>query len=84
MDGLDARAGAGFRFYFAQIPDDWDQVQLVVSTFSNSTVGAERFDIDAVTIRGVLVPEPMSATLAGTGLLWVLIQARWRSVRKRK
>ena len=55
-DPLDAAAGDGFLFYWTAIPNDWTQATLVITSSSNSTQGAERYDFDRIEFRAV--PEP--------------------------
>jgi hypothetical protein len=47
-DGLDNLAGRGFTAFSAALPGDWTQAWLVISSSSNSSVGAERFDFDNI------------------------------------
>jgi hypothetical protein len=55
-DPLDQAAGAGFVRYSVAIPNDWAEAALVITSSSNSTQGAERFDFDSIEFRAI--PEP--------------------------
>ncbi len=43
--GLDGFADDRYRSFSAPIPDEWDEVTVAVTTSSNSSAGAERYDI---------------------------------------
>lgn len=65
--------------YTAQVPDDWTQVQIVVSASNNSDTGAEVMDFDRIVVRGAAVPEPSTCAAAlavalGIGL-WLALRA---------
>jgi hypothetical protein len=62
-DPLEALAGLGFREFRMGLPAAWTSATLAVSSFSNSGVGAERFDIDQIRMIGVPIPEPSSEML---------------------
>lgn len=47
-DGLDNLAGRGFTAFRAALPGDWTQAWLVISSSSNSSAGAERYDFDNI------------------------------------
>lgn len=81
-DGLDNLATAGFLTYSAEIPFGWQSVSLVITSSSNSTAAAERYDFDNVRITAVAIPEPSSALLVGVaiGLLAVSgVRRRWHA-----
>ena len=77
--GLNDLAGDGFLDYRAFIPNDWTQASLVITSSSNSSTGAERYDFDSIRFRGVpvAVPEPSTLMLAAVGIL-ALIAFRMR------
>lgn len=76
---LNGLAGDGFLTYDANVPDHWEQVALVVTSFSNSSQAAERFDIDGIEFRGtVAIPEPPSAVLATLAAIAALVTLRTR------
>ena len=51
--GLNPLATLDYQLYSADIPDSWAQASLVISSFSNSSTGAERFDFDNILFSGV-------------------------------
>jgi hypothetical protein len=55
---LDALIDLGYQTYFANLPDDWSQASLIMSSFSNSSAGSERFDLDNILFQGVLASLP--------------------------
>ncbi len=59
MDGL----AGNWLFYSATVPNSWNTLTLRVTTFSNSSAGAEGYDFGNIVITGV-VPEPSSLVLA--------------------
>lgn len=65
-DPLDALAGEGIRRYSAAIPDNWTKATLVITSSSNSSQAAERYDFDNVEFRGV--PEPSTMGLLAAAL----------------
>ena len=56
--GLHLLDGIGFVRYWAAIPNDWTQAALVISSSSNSSDGAKRYDFDSIEFRGGGIPEP--------------------------
>jgi outer membrane protein assembly factor BamB len=69
-DALDALRDDGYSYYMAHVPSHWSEVRLVVTTSSNSSLDAERFEFDGIRIVGVhAIPEPPTALLALFGLL---------------
>jgi alkaline phosphatase len=58
--------------YTAAVPDDWTQVQIIVSAGNNSSTGAEVMDFDRVLVRGNIVPEPSTLILLGPAVLFGL------------
>jgi hypothetical protein len=62
---LNSRAGDGYLFYTADIPDSWTSATLHIESRSNSSAGSERFDFDNVKFTGyaAAVPEPSSVVL---------------------
>jgi hypothetical protein len=69
-DALDALRDDGYSYYMAHVPSHWSEVRLVVTTSSNSSLDAERFEFDGIRIVGVhVIPEPPTALLALFGLL---------------
>jgi hypothetical protein len=67
-DPLDERAGGPFFMATATIPEHWAVARLVMASSTNSSAGAERFDIDNVRFEGVaIVPEPSAIWLAAIG-----------------
>jgi hypothetical protein len=71
-DRLDVLAQSGYISYTVDIPANWTTAQLIISSSSNSTTGAERFDFDNIFFRGVsAVPEPASiyGAIIGFGVL---------------
>jgi probable HAF family extracellular repeat protein len=61
-DAIDDLAGDGFLFRTAVIPNDWTQATLVITSSSNSTQAAERYDFDSIEFRAI--PEPSAWGLA--------------------
>jgi hypothetical protein len=62
------RAG-GLLPYSTIIPDDWTQATFVITSSTNSTEGAERFEFDSTEFRGtVVIPEPCTRGVAVIGL----------------
>jgi alkaline phosphatase len=55
--------------YTATVPDDWTQVQIIVSASNNSSTGAEIMDFDRILVRGAAVPEPATWMLLAAGLI---------------
>ncbi|MEX2187571.1 MAG: dockerin type I domain-containing protein [Pirellulales bacterium] len=53
-DPLDDLAGDGYLAYSTAIPDDWATATLVISSSSNSSQGAERYDFDSIEFLGLL------------------------------
>ena len=75
---LDAIEGP-WRNYRALVPPDWNNAQLVITSFSNSGVGDEIFDFDNVAFFGTyVIPEP-STLLLGVGAVVVLWLVRRRA-----
>jgi hypothetical protein len=67
---LDNFGGDGFLTYQAAIPNDWAHATLVMTSSTNSTQGAERFDFDSIEFRGaVVIPEPGTCAVALAGLI---------------
>jgi hypothetical protein len=80
QDPLDALAGEGYQFLSVDIPASWTQATLTITSSSNSSVGAERFDFDSVAFRGMFViPEPSTIVLVTIGLLCGLRRAVQRA-----
>jgi probable HAF family extracellular repeat protein len=76
-DPLDAVAGDGFLLYWTAIPDDWTRATLVITSSSNSTQAAERYDFDSIEFRAV--PEPSMCAV----VLVSIVFATMASARKR-
>jgi hypothetical protein len=69
-DALDRAGDQGYRYFTADVPDYWRQVQLFIESSSNSSTGLERYDFDNIDFRGVYaVPEPGACWLAVVGML---------------
>jgi hypothetical protein len=51
-DDLNSLAGDGFSTFRRTIPDDWTRATLAVTSSSNSSAGAERFDFDSIVFDG--------------------------------
>lgn len=58
FDPLDTLADDGFLSYFANIPNTWTQVTLVIQSSSNSTAGAEIYGFDSIEFVGIIDPLP--------------------------
>jgi hypothetical protein len=56
--GLNGLADGDYASYWAEIPDSWSQATLVVSSASNSSAAAERYDIRLVEIESRALGEP--------------------------
>ena len=62
-----------FLHYETMIPDSWTQATLTISSYTNSSAGAESVDFDNIFITGVPVPEPSTALM----LLAAAFAAGW-------
>lgn len=58
---LNALSTLEYQTYAADIPDEWTQATLVISSLSNSGQGSERYDIDSVLFEGVPLSDPFMA-----------------------
>jgi probable HAF family extracellular repeat protein len=75
--GLNDLAGDGFLQYGAAIPNDWSQVALVITSSSNSSQAAERYDFDSIEFRGAaVVPEPNDSVLVAAGAFSLALALR--------
>jgi hypothetical protein len=83
---LNTAAGRGYAAYSATIPAEWARAQLVIESFSNSSMGSERFDFDNIRFSGI-VPEPVSVVGVVCGQIivgfhfWVASRRRRRGER---
>ncbi|MEN6449809.1 MAG: alkaline phosphatase [Thermoguttaceae bacterium] len=71
--------------YTATVPEDWTQVQLLISASNNSSSSVEIMDIDRIVVRGMAVPEPSTAIMlmtASVALSWSLLRRREVAVRR--
>ncbi len=55
---IDSVKGAGYLLYAAELPDAWTEAILVISSFSNSSQGSERYDFDNIQFIGIPAPPP--------------------------
>jgi hypothetical protein len=58
--GLDELANDRYRAFSARVPDDWTSARLVVSTSSDSSAGAEGFDVCLVEFTSEHIGDPCS------------------------
>ena len=49
---LNALATLDYQTYSASVPDDWTQAMLVITSVSNSSMGAEQYDFDNIQVLG--------------------------------
>jgi hypothetical protein len=54
---LNALAALDYQTYTAAIPEHWTQATLVLSSFSNSSADAERYDFDSIVFLGAPSPD---------------------------
>ena len=54
-----------FLRYAADVPEEWTEVWLVISSRTDSATGAEAVDFDNFFLRGTPIPEPACALLLG-------------------
>jgi hypothetical protein len=52
VEALDQAAGEGFTTFRGRIPDVWTRAILTLTSFSNSSTGAEQFDFDTIEFTG--------------------------------
>ncbi|MEX2185309.1 MAG: hypothetical protein WD875_00885 [Pirellulales bacterium] len=68
--------------YLTAIPDEWTQLSLRITTSTNSSTGAERFDFDNVRISGTaVVPEPTTLELS-IALFGSVVSCVWLRLRR--
>jgi len=66
--------GDYFMWFRAEIPDDWDEVTLIIRSFTNSSADRECVDFDSVLITGI--PEPSTMLLLTLGAAALLRKRR--------
>ena len=66
-----------YMWYRADIPDDWAQAILVLSSRTNAGNDSEYIDFDSIYFTGI--PEPFTAALLAVGAVGVLLRRRRRA-----